>query len=637
MKKILFIYVVLLHAVIAFILAKSDFSDRVSRRLWPPEPPDITVETHEKTFGKRKIMPQPTAGTVVARFEAGTGETVTSLKVSAWADQSGNAYDVSQGTAGLQPLVEANGSARVARDVALGRQVLDRWGGAGQFPLNASHPHDFSNLSMFVVARQNSNALRQVISDMTLGAPFGFTASRDMLFTSSGKLQFFDASGNDPIAEVPCAQLTAAPTVYACRLHASGSQFAFGDRIIPGNVAATPHTSSGGWIGRGSSAGSVMNSCPAYEFVFVRDLDGAGFRDWCLWLQEKWNGGTYTPKTSTMLMVGDSTLAGEPVYITSSTIAERLAGLYPQTHITCAAVNSTLVSSAGGNNVVNQILRSEFILNAAVATGEVSHPFPVRLCVIMGGTNDINGAVSAATLKVAYTSRVAEARSYGATHVAICTNMDSTFHDSTEDAVRAAINAEIKNLASGIGHDFVINLHESAFGGDDRLNDATANVGGLFQDGLHPSVAGIEVITTIISNAVEPYLSAGSITTITPTIGSAYLVGTSYTIVWNSVGTSGDVNIRLSTDNGATFPITLESNITDVESYSWTPIADHCGTQTVIRIEDAADDTIYDDTTAMVVATTTPGSGGGGGGTNTALWSRLRSVAKDNGLELIEQ
>lgn len=573
-------------------------------------------------------MPQPTAGTIVAQFIAGVGETVTSLKVSAWADQSGNGYDVTQSSAGERPCTETQGSSRVAHDIAVGRQALDRFG-EGIFPLHASQPHNFQNLSMFVVARINNSALHQVNSDLTLGAAFGFTNLRDMLWVSSGKLQYYDESGNDPTAQVATAQLTCAPTVYAARLHSSGSQFAFGDRIVPGTLTATAHTSTGGWIGRGYFGSHTMPSCVAYEFVFVSDLDAAGFAEWCQWLQGKWaTSGVYTPKTSTMVMVGDSTLAGEPVYASSSTIAEKLSDLFPQTHVLSAAVNSQLVSGAGGNQVVNQILRSQYLLNGTLATGEISHPFPVRLCVIMAGTNDINTAVSAATIKAAFTSRVTEARGYGATHVGICTIMDSTFHDATEDLVRAQVNTDIKNLASGIGHDFVINLHESANGGDDRLNNATTNVGGLFEDGLHPSVAGIAVITTIISNAVEPYLLSGTITVVTPS-GTVFLTGSTYSVVWNSVGTSGNVNIRLSVDNGATFPITLESEIADIESYSWTPTAEHCGTQVIIRVEDAADDTIYDDTTAMIVATTDPG-----GASNTALWFRLQELAINDGLEL---
>jgi hypothetical protein len=99
------------------------------------------------------------------------------------------------------------------------------------------------------------------------------------------------------------------------------------------------------------------------------------------------------------------------------------------------------------------------------------------------------------------------------------------------------------------------------------------------------------------------------------------LVDTAYTVTWITTGGSGDVKIKLSTDGGSTFPITLEASITDVESYNWTPTADHCGTQTVIRIEDAADDTIYGETSAMVVATTTPGTVGSG------AWSLLAQAA----------
>lgn len=580
-------------------------------------------------------MPQPTSGTLVAQFIAGTGETVSSLKLSAWADQSGNGYNCAQGTAGVQPLVEANGSARAAHDIALGRQALDRFGALGYLDLHASHPGDARNMAVFCVARINNSALHQIATDSLVGAMFGFTPTRNMVWTNAGKLQYFDGSGNDPISEVPTAQLTCSPVVYGFWSDGTSTKFAFGDRIAVGTGGIpAAHTWTGGRIGVGYNTSTGMNGCIAYEWVFLKDLNAAGFAEWAQWLQGKWNGGTYTPKTSTCLLVGDSTLAGESWYPTSSTIGEKLAGLFPASHVTSLAVNSQLVSTTGSNHVNKQIEAGQYLLNSTLATGESGHPFSNRVCLIMAGTNDINSAVSAATLKTAFTTRVTEARSFGATRVGICTIMDSTFHDATEDGVRASINTDIKNLASGIGHDFVVNLHETSEGGDDRFNDATANVGGVFLDGLHPSTTGRDVLVTIIANKLAIELGASSITANAPTVGAAYLVGTEYAVTWNTVGGSGNVKITLSTDNGATFPITLEASIADTESYAWTPTANHCGTQTVIRIEDAADDTVYDDTSAMVVATTTPGSGGGG---NNDEWSRLKQIARDNGLELIEQ
>jgi len=89
------------------------------------------------------------------------------------------------------------------------------------------------------------------------------------------------------------------------------------------------------------------------------------------------------------------------------------------------------------------------------------------------------------------------------------------------------------------------------------------------------------------------------------------LVGTEYPITWQSVGTSGTVNILLSLDGGTTFPITVESALMDLESYDWTPTVGQVGSNAVLRIEDAGDGSIYGDITGLTIATTTPGSGGG--------------------------
>lgn len=584
-------------------------------------------------------MPQPTSGTLVAQFIAGTGETVSSLKLSAWADQSTNAYNCAQASAGLQPLTETNGSARAANDIALSRQALDRWGSLGYMDLHASQPGDARNMAFFCVARINNSALHQVATDSILGRVVGFVPSTNMLWTLNGKLQYLTTPGNTPIAEVPCAQLTCSPTVYGYWSNGSSTKFAFGDRIIPGTGGVpTAHAWTGGRIGVGYTASSGLPGCITHEWVFLKDIDAAGFTEWAQWLQGKWNGGTYTPKTSSCLLVGDSTLAGESWYPTGPTIGEKLAGLFPSTHVLSLAVNGQTVSTTGSNQVNKQIEAGQYILNSTLATGESGHPFSNRVVLIMAGTNDINSAVSAATLKTALTTRVTEARSFGATRVGICTIMDSTFHDATEDAVRASINTDIKNLASGIGHDFVVNLHETAEGGDDRFNDATTNLGGVFLNEagnkLHPSTIGRDSLVTIISNKLAIELGASSITPNTPTIGTAYLTGTPYTVTWNTVGGSGNVKITLSTDGGSTYPITLEASIADIESYSWTPTADHCGTTTKIKIEDAADSNVFGVTSSLVVATTTPGSGGG---TNTDLWDNLRAIARNNGLELIEQ
>lgn len=457
-------------------------------------------------------MPQPTSGTLVSQFIAGVGQSEASLKMTGWTDQGLNGYDCAQASSAAQPLLVTNGSARAANDIYLNRPALDRWSSLGYMDLHASQPGDSRNMAVFCVARINNSALHQVTTDSTAGAMFGFTPNRNMVWTNAGKLQYFDGSGNDPIAEVPCAQLTCSPTVYGFWSDGSSTKFAFGDRIVAGTGGVpAAHTWTGGRIGVGYNTSTGMYGSITYEWVFLKDLNAAGFMEWAQWLQGKWNGGTYTPKRACCLLVGDSTLAGESWYTTDPTIGEKLAGLFPSTHVLSLAVNGQTVSTTGGNQVNIQISSGQYLLNSTLATGELSHPFANRVVLIMAVTNDINLGVSAETIKTALTTRVTEARSFGATRVGICTVMDSTFHDSSEDAVRASINTDIKNLSSGIGHDFVVNLHETEFGGDDRFNDATANVDGVFLDGLHPSsTTGRDSLVTIIANNLASELPTAS-------------------------------------------------------------------------------------------------------------------------------
>ena len=51
-----------------------------------------------------------------------------------------------------------------------------------------------------------------------------------------------------------------------------------------------------------------------------------------------------------------------------------------------------------------------------------------------------------------------------------------------------------------------------------------------------------------------------SIAVTTPTAGTNWTVGSSNNVTWISSGVTGNVNIKLSTDGGSTYPVTLTSN-----------------------------------------------------------------------------
>jgi hypothetical protein len=122
-------------------------------------------------------------------------------------------------------------------------------------------------------------------------------------------------------------------------------------------------------------------------------------------------------------------------------------------------------------------------------------------------------------------------------------------------------------------------------------------------------------------------MTVQSITVTSPISTDRRIVGLAENVTWTSQGTSGSVDILLSTDNGSTFPITIVSGTTDDGSYLWTPEASQIGAQCVIRVVDAADEDLFDDSAAFRVATTEP-TGGGGSGEETAERQLLRQIAE---------
>lgn len=112
------------------------------------------------------------------------------------------------------------------------------------------------------------------------------------------------------------------------------------------------------------------------------------------------------------------------------------------------------------------------------------------------------------------------------------------------------------------------------------------------------------------------------------------LVGAATTVTWNSLNSAGNVNILLSLNNGSTYPITVTSNETDDESYSYTPVAGHLTATAIVKVVSVDDDAVFAESAAFKIASTAPVSGGG---TNTDLWYRLMEIARENGMELLQQ
>lgn len=151
-------------------------------------------------------------------------------------------------------------------------------------------------------------------------------------------------------------------------------------------------------------------------------------------------------------------------------------------------------------------------------------------------------------------------------------------------------------------------------------------------------IAEIVIYPTLLSSedidAVSAWLvsTVASIEVTSPVSTDRRIVGLAEAITWNATNVDGTVDILISIDNGETFA-TLAAGQTNDGTYQWTPTDEQIGTQVIIRIRSTEDTDVYDDSAAFRVATTAPS----GGGTNTDLWYRLRAIAIDNGMELIEQ
>lgn len=90
---------------------------------------------------------------------------------------------------------------------------------------------------------------------------------------------------------------------------------------------------------------------------------------------------------------------------------------------------------------------------------------------------------------------------------------------------------------------------------------------------------------------------AGAISQVTPLGNSRWIIGESRQFVWTNTGTVGNVDILESFDSGATFPVTIASNIANTGSFNWTvlgpvnrvarfKVQDH-GTPTISDTSDA--------------------------------------------------
>ncbi len=103
--------------------------------------------------------------------------------------------------------------------------------------------------------------------------------------------------------------------------------------------------------------------------------------------------------------------------------------------------------------------------------------------------------------------------------------------------------------------------------------------------------------TTVFDTSDANFTIKGQLTVTQPNTNLIWFVGdTTRNITWNTNGTVSGVKLYYATD-GATFsnPIAGGASISNVGSYNWNPVPDIIGTNVKVRLENAADSTVYDD------------------------------------------
>ena len=157
----------------------------------------------------------------------------------------------------------------------------------------------------------------------------------------------------------------------------------------------------------------------------------------------------------------------------------------------------TIVDAGVSGNTTTQML--------ARITEDVLDESP-DICVVMGGTNDIAGTLTASEISDNIKSMCAKLRGIGAT-VVLCTITPTTAHTTTPKygKKRSDINAELKRYASA-NSGIILADTERAI-----LDPATGGpLSGTTTDGIHPSNIGARKLGRCVADAMSGIVPAWS-------------------------------------------------------------------------------------------------------------------------------
>jgi hypothetical protein len=95
------------------------------------------------------------------------------------------------------------------------------------------------------------------------------------------------------------------------------------------------------------------------------------------------------------------------------------------------------------------------------------------------------------------------------------------------------------------------------------------------------------IVVPLDANVFTPVITVAA-----PLAGVSWTVGTNQTVTWSSSNVTGNVNIKLSTDGGSTYPVTLATNTANDGTESIT-VPDNVSTTCRLRIESLSNTNIY--------------------------------------------
>lgn len=405
-----------------------------------------------------------------ARFIAGTGETVSSGKVTSWADQSGNGWTATP--------VGAN--APYSTTDYRGRRVIRLYGvEATSLQFAAAHSFDARNVAVFMVARSFSP------SGQTQFGLLNYTGGSGHLRWNSSPKTLFAVNRAVTIKPQMNPMMTGAVTDATAT--AGYSQY----QPVTGQPTVTADSDcAGATIGQYS--GGTVSDMDIYEMaVYDGALSGTDITNITTYFTNKYRLRS-TDYRKNMVFEGDSITFGVGVVQSQSYPLQTLRRGVEDWRMTNAGVS--------GSTIVTMTAR------AASTDSFLEAGYTRNLLMVLIGRNDLDPAVGALTAQQTFDALVTyvQARVTAGWEVWVGTCIGTT--SSTIQALIVAFNAKLRGtdgpgiiVAAGAAR--VVD-----FAAIPELADATAAANTTYyQDGTHPTAAGAALMANLVALPLGAY------------------------------------------------------------------------------------------------------------------------------------